>query len=87
MITQTFGDMLYYPPQSECLEEFPSPESLKHKIIISTKPPKEFRESKHAKDKGDILPNSKESSEEETTGKDSLNGDLTLEFEADDRVS
>lgn len=84
MITQTFGDMLYYP-QSEGLAEFPSPESLKHRIIISTKPPKEFLESKNLKDKGNILPNGKESSEEETSVKDGL--DLRVEFEADDRVS
>lgn len=84
MITQTFGDMLYYP-QSECLTEFPSPESLKHRIIISTKPPKEFLESKNLKDKGIILPNGKESFEEETSEKYSL--DLKVEFEDDDRVS
>eukprot|EP01018_Ginkgo_biloba_P000727 Gb_02010 [translate_table: standard] len=45
MITQTFGDVLYYP-ESDGLEEFPSPEFLKGRIIISTKPPKEYRETK-----------------------------------------
>ncbi|GAV91847.1 C2 domain-containing protein/PI-PLC-Y domain-containing protein/PI-PLC-X domain-containing protein/efhand_like domain-containing protein [Cephalotus follicularis] len=45
MVTQTFGDLLYYP-ESDSLTEFPSPESLKHRIIISTKPPKEYLESK-----------------------------------------
>lgn len=40
MITQTFGPLLYYP-ESEYLNEFPSPEELKRKILISTKPPKE----------------------------------------------
>lgn len=49
MVTQTFGEMLYYP-QSECLEEFPSPERLKNRIILSTKPPKEYLESKHQRD-------------------------------------
>lgn len=44
MITQTFGELLYYPP-SNYLEEFPSPETLKHKILISTKPPKECRQA------------------------------------------
>lgn len=43
MITEIFGEMLYYPT-SEGLTEFPSPESLKHRIIISTKPPKEYLE-------------------------------------------
>ncbi|KAK6145489.1 hypothetical protein DH2020_022309 [Rehmannia glutinosa] len=46
MITQTFGDMLF-SPGPECLCEFPSPESLKKRVIISTKPPKEYL---HAKD-------------------------------------
>lgn len=32
--------MLYYP-NPDHLEEFPSPEELKRKILISTKPPKE----------------------------------------------
>ncbi|XP_016468111.1 phosphoinositide phospholipase C 6-like [Nicotiana tabacum] len=49
MVTQTFGEMLYYP-QSECLEEFPSPERLKNRIILSTKPPKEYLESKNQRD-------------------------------------
>lgn len=41
MITETFGDILFYP-ESECLDEFPSPEELKYRVIISTKPPKEY---------------------------------------------
>lgn len=41
MLAETFGDMLFVP-QCECLQEFPSPEELKYKIIISTKPPKEY---------------------------------------------
>ncbi|PON37567.1 Phosphoinositide phospholipase C family [Parasponia andersonii] len=84
MITQTLGDMLYYP-ESDCLKEFPSPESLKHRIIISTKPPKEFTESKNLKDKANTFPNGKESPEEETSGKQAPEGDLRLEFNADDR--
>ncbi|CAO2825132.1 unnamed protein product [Amaranthus hypochondriacus] len=44
MITQTFGTLLYCPDQ-EKQEEFPSPETLKHKILISTKPPKECLEA------------------------------------------
>ncbi|KAK9014574.1 hypothetical protein V6N11_005728 [Hibiscus sabdariffa] len=50
MVTQTFGDILF-SPGSECLKEFPSPESLKKRIIISTKPPKEYLEAKEVKDK------------------------------------
>ncbi|KAK4784972.1 hypothetical protein SAY86_001661 [Trapa natans] len=50
MVTETFGDLLYYP-NGEGLVEFPSPESLKHRIIISTKPPKKYLETKGSKDK------------------------------------
>uniref|UniRef100_A0A7N0U3S9 Phosphoinositide phospholipase C n=1 Tax=Kalanchoe fedtschenkoi TaxID=63787 RepID=A0A7N0U3S9_KALFE len=45
MLTKTFGDTLFYP-KSEWLEEVPSPEELKYRIIISTKPPKEYLEAK-----------------------------------------
>lgn len=48
MITETFGDMLF-TPETESLAEFPSPESLKKRIIISTKPPKEYLKAKEAK--------------------------------------
>lgn len=44
MITQTFDGMLYYP-ESDNLNEFPSPKELKRRILISTKPPKEFLEA------------------------------------------
>ncbi|XP_039066498.1 phosphoinositide phospholipase C 4-like isoform X1 [Hibiscus syriacus] len=50
MVTQTFGKMLFCP-ESECLKEFPSPEDLKYRIIISTKPPKEYLEAQTNKDK------------------------------------
>ncbi|XBH69105.1 hypothetical protein VPH35_097091 [Triticum aestivum] len=43
MITETFGDLLYVP-SSDTLNEFPSPEALMRRIIISTKPPQEYRE-------------------------------------------
>lgn len=49
MVTETIGDILF-SPGSECLKEFPSPESLKKRIIISTKPPKEYLEAKDAKE-------------------------------------
>lgn len=54
MVTQTFGDILFYPG-SESMEEFPSPESLKQRIIISTKPPKEYLEAKEIKEKENDL--------------------------------
>ncbi|KFK27404.1 hypothetical protein AALP_AA8G378600 [Arabis alpina] len=50
MITQTFGDMLYYHDSESC-KEFPSPEELMEKILISTKPPKEYLEANDAKEK------------------------------------
>lgn len=48
MITETFGDMLFCPDQAS-MREFPSPESLKRKIMISTKPPKEYLQAKEVK--------------------------------------
>lgn len=48
MVTQTFGDMLYYPEAE--LKEFPPPEELKFRVIISTKPPKEYLEAKGTKE-------------------------------------
>ncbi|KAI3470879.1 hypothetical protein Pfo_027542 [Paulownia fortunei] len=64
MVIQIFGDMLYYP-ESECLEELPSPEALKHKIILSTKPPKEYLASNNNKDGETPSPQEKDSSEDE----------------------
>ncbi|XVE59418.1 hypothetical protein DITRI_Ditri05aG0044800 [Diplodiscus trichospermus] len=43
MVTETFGEMLYCT-ETENLEQFPSPESLKKRVLISTKPPKEYLE-------------------------------------------
>lgn len=63
MITQTFGAMLY-SPESECLKEFPSPEELKYRIIISTKPPKERREKKGINNRKDISAKGKISTED-----------------------
>ncbi|CAD5320919.1 unnamed protein product [Arabidopsis thaliana] len=45
-VAEIFGQMLYYP-ESDSLVEFPSPASLLHRIIISTKPPKEYLESRN----------------------------------------
>lgn len=44
MAIQIFGEVLYYP-EPECFDVFPSPEALKHQIVLSTKPPKEYLES------------------------------------------
>lgn len=48
MLMQTFGDMLYYPKTD--LKELPSPEDLKYRVIISTKPPKEYLEAENIKE-------------------------------------
>lgn len=49
MIKETFGDMLYIS-ESENMAEFPSPDDLKGKIVISTKQPKEYLQAKNGKD-------------------------------------
>lgn len=69
MITQTFGDILF-SPGSECLSEFPSPESLKKRIIISTKPPKEYLEAKEIKETKSESQKGKPVSDEEAWGKE-----------------
>ncbi|KAL3611264.1 hypothetical protein D5086_002284 [Populus alba] len=70
MITETFGGMLYCP-ECECLEEFPSPEELKYRIIISTKPPKEYLKAEGGKDKGNKSRKDKDS-DDDTWGKEPL---------------
>ncbi|KAH1211865.1 Phosphoinositide phospholipase C 2 [Glycine max] len=95
MVTQTFGDILF-TPNSESVKEFPSPESLKKRIIISTKPPKEYLEAKekekgddsqHEKEKGDDSEHGKASGEDEAWGKEvpSLKGG-TIEDYKDNNV-
>lgn len=48
---RVLGEALFYPPTDEPCKEFPSPESLKRRIIISTKPPKEYLEAAPAGNK------------------------------------
>ncbi|KAL5732852.1 hypothetical protein ACOSP7_032194 [Xanthoceras sorbifolium] len=69
MVTRTFGEILF-SPGSECLKEFPSPESLKKRIIISTKPPKEYLEAQKVKEKENDVQKGKGSSDEEAWGKE-----------------
>ncbi|XP_027161998.1 phosphoinositide phospholipase C 6 [Coffea eugenioides] len=82
MVIQIFGEMLYYP-ESGCLEEFPSPEALKHRIILSTKPPKEYLEIKNQKE-GTSSPAEKDSSEDDFFMKDTLEGDPKYDSDPDD---
>ena len=62
MVVNTFGATLFQPETE--LKELPSPESLKRKIIISTKPPKDYLES-HMK-QGSNLQKVKSSAEKES---------------------
>ncbi|KAG0607493.1 hypothetical protein M758_8G033000 [Ceratodon purpureus] len=69
MLTRILGESLFYPKTSDPLTEFPSPESLKKRIIISTKPPKEYLEASAAaktalKDKGLVKELEKEDAEQ-----------------------
>ncbi|KAI5663460.1 hypothetical protein M9H77_22783 [Catharanthus roseus] len=70
MVTQIFGDILFCTG-SESLSKFPSPEALKRQIIISTKPPKEYLETKSTKENGNSAKKDKKSSEEEAWGTES----------------
>ncbi|CAL5071014.1 unnamed protein product [Urochloa decumbens] len=45
MVLEVFGSILFYP-DTDHLTEFPSPEELKGRVLLSTKPPKEYLESK-----------------------------------------
>lgn len=67
MITETFRETLFLP-DTECFKEFPSPEELKKRVMISTKPPKEYTEAKDAKE-GSQRDN-KDSGDEEAWGKE-----------------
>ncbi|KAF8394919.1 hypothetical protein HHK36_018858 [Tetracentron sinense] len=82
MVTQTFGDMLF-TPGSESLKEFPSPESLKKRMIISTKPPKEYNETKISKEKVDDLHKGKDSDEEEALGMEIPDQEKDMDEEED----
>lgn len=72
ILIEILGDSLYYPPTCDALTEFPCPDSLKKRIIISTKPPKEHLEAAAAantalKDKGLVKELEKDDSMEKTS--------------------
>lgn len=48
MVTDTFGEMLFCHNSGK-MKELPTPESLKYRILISTKPPKEYLEAEEDK--------------------------------------
>ncbi|RCV14668.1 hypothetical protein SETIT_2G443500v2 [Setaria italica] len=45
MVLEVFGNTLFYPG-TDHFKEFPSPEELKGRVLLSTKPPKEYLEAK-----------------------------------------
>ena len=69
MVTETFGDMLFRP-ETEYLSEFPSPEQLKKRIIISTKPPKEYLDTQSSSKGREGKKKTKDSAEEHTRMKE-----------------
>ncbi|KAK7379374.1 hypothetical protein VNO80_04832 [Phaseolus coccineus] len=81
MVTQIFGDILF-SPSSESLKEFPSPKSLKRRIIISTKPPKEYNEAKDVQEKEEESQKEKPVDDEEAWGKEvpSLRGGTISDY-------
>jgi phosphatidylinositol phospholipase C, delta len=68
MVTEVFGNTLYYPDTEKHLKEFPSPESLKNRVILSTKPPKEYLEAKTFKERDAEHADLKKKNEEEAWG-------------------
>ncbi|XP_059660871.1 phosphoinositide phospholipase C 4-like [Cornus florida] len=79
MVDQTFGEMLYRP-ESEYLKVFPSPKDLMKRVIISTKPPKEYLEAKSFE--GSNSQKAKDSDEDEW-GKEP--SDLTADQESNEK--
>jgi phosphatidylinositol phospholipase C delta len=75
MIIETFGDMLFCS-DSEGFKEFPSPEFLKHHILISTKPPKEYLERQSSADLEDRDKNEEKHPEEELSEDETDNVDV-----------
>lgn len=84
MLTETFGEMLFVP-ESDSLKECPSPEELKHRIIISTKPPKEYLEASASvcKDRRNSSQRSKDS-EDDVWGSEPSS--LTADQEENEKV-
>ncbi|XP_024970016.1 phosphoinositide phospholipase C 2-like [Cynara cardunculus var. scolymus] len=82
MIHQIFEDMLF-TPDKDCLEEFPSPESLRKRVMISTKPPKEYLKGEKSAKKGNGS-QEKDSSVEAWGGEIPSSADVYLIDDSDD---
>eukprot|EP00250_Pteridium_aquilinum_P015028 c22337_g1_i2 orf=272-2110(-) len=86
VIVDTFGPQLYLPPFPEELKEFPSPNDLKRKILISTKPPKVYLPSGSGNDKSKHVEQEallEEPSSESNTSQNSESFDLSWDEEDD----
>lgn len=83
MITQTFGDLLF-SPGPEPVREFPSPESLKKRVIISTKPPKEYLQAKGVDEKDTELNKAEDSAKEGPWGKEVKSFRVNIDDDKDD---
>lgn len=81
MVTEVFGNILYYP-ETEHVKEFPSPEFLKNRVILSTKPPKEYLEAKSFKEKDFEHSDSKKNNEETAWGREVPDLDTEIESAA-----
>nr|KYP52292.1 Phosphoinositide phospholipase C 2 [Cajanus cajan] len=71
MLDDIFGDMLFRPEYSQLMSEFPSPEELKGKILISTKPP-ESREMTPEEEAQRLEDNNKDDSDDQDSDDDTL---------------
>lgn len=86
VITDTFGPQLYFPGSGEELKQFPSPERLKQRILISTKPPKKYllcsgNKNSNPADQG--TPMEEPNAELDDTSQDSESFDQSSEEEDD----
>ncbi|KAL9685387.1 hypothetical protein QQ045_022837 [Rhodiola kirilowii] len=76
LVVEIFGDILY-TCDTKSLEKFPSPETLKRRIIISTKPPKEYLQSSSGntgkgKDESSLMKGNKVSSDDDEDAEDEV---------------
>ncbi|KVI03280.1 C2 calcium-dependent membrane targeting [Cynara cardunculus var. scolymus] len=71
MVMETYGDVLYCS-ESDSLTEFPSPELLKKRIVVSTKPPKEFLDTTKSMKESDV--------KTKTSGEDAWGAEISTHF-------
>lgn len=83
MVHETFQDALVVS-SSDKFQDFPSPQSLKKRVVISTKAPKEYLEAKGSKEGEDGSVRVYTSSEEVRWGREI--SDLAVKLEREDGV-